>query len=78
MQRPDKAQELRYRLLQPQVIRVAGAHDALAALVAEQVGLDALNRVLDAGSSVPIEEEIAPICDIFRLQRVDEWLALES
>jgi phosphoenolpyruvate phosphomutase len=38
----------------------------------------ALNRGLDAGSSFPIEEDIAPMRDIFRLQRVDEWLALES
>jgi phosphoenolpyruvate phosphomutase len=35
-------------------------------------------QVLDAGSSTPIEAEIAPMADIFRLQRVDEWLALES
>jgi phosphoenolpyruvate phosphomutase len=42
MQGPGKAQQLRSRLLQPQVIRVAGAHDALSALVAEEVGFDAV------------------------------------
>lgn len=37
-----------------------------------------LCQVLDAGSSTPVEDEIAPMDDIFRLQRVDEWLALEA
>jgi phosphoenolpyruvate phosphomutase len=36
-----------------------------------------LGRVLDAGSSAPVEEDIASMAEIFRLQRVDEWLALE-
>jgi phosphoenolpyruvate phosphomutase len=39
---------------------------------------DALGQVLVAGSSTPIEPQIAPMADIFRLQRVDQWLALES
>jgi phosphoenolpyruvate phosphomutase len=37
-----------------------------------------LSQVLLAGSSVCVEKQIAPMSDIFRLQRVDEWLALES
>jgi phosphoenolpyruvate phosphomutase len=37
----------------------------------------ALARTLAEGSSVPVEQDIAPMADIFRLQRVDEWLALE-
>ena len=39
---------------------------------------DTLSRTLAAGSSVPVERDIAPMADIFRLQRVDDWLALES
>jgi phosphoenolpyruvate phosphomutase len=38
----------------------------------------ALHQVVAAGSSGPIEDEIAPMADIFRLQRVDQWLALEG
>jgi phosphoenolpyruvate phosphomutase len=52
------------------------ANQALRAAVCSM--RHALRQVLDAGSSVPIEKEIAPMADIFRLQRVDEWLALES
>jgi phosphoenolpyruvate phosphomutase len=52
------------------------ANQALRAAVCSM--RNALHQVLDAGSSVPIEKEIAPMADIFRLQRVDEWLALES
>ncbi len=52
------------------------ANQALRAAVCSM--RQALRQVLDAGSSVPIEKEIAPMADIFRLQRVDEWLALES
>jgi phosphonate C-P lyase system protein PhnH len=37
-----KAQQLRHRLAGPEVIRVAGAHDALSALVAEHAGFDAM------------------------------------
>jgi phosphoenolpyruvate phosphomutase len=39
---------------------------------------EALRQVYDAGSSVAIETEIAPIAEIFRLQRVSDWMALES
>jgi len=52
------------------------ANQALRASVSSMK--QALNRVLDAGFSFPIEEEIASMREIFRLQRVDEWLALES
>jgi len=38
----------------------------------------ALRTTLSNGSSVPVEADIASMADIFRLQRVDEWLALES
>ena len=38
----------------------------------------ALRATLTNGSSVPVVADIAPMADIFRLQRVDEWLALES
>jgi len=38
----------------------------------------ALGAVLAAGCSVGIEETIAPMAEIFRLQRVDDWLALEA
>ena len=37
----------------------------------------AWNEVLSTGSSAPIEGRIAPMAEIFRLQRVDEWLSLE-
>src|SRR2546430_14764978 len=37
-----KAQLLRERLAEPGVVRVAGAHDALSARVAEEVGYDAV------------------------------------
>jgi phosphoenolpyruvate phosphomutase len=58
------------------VAMVIYANQALRASVYSMTR--ALNQVLDAGSSTPIEEQIAPMRDIFRLQRVDEWLALES
>src|SRR2546430_3452232 len=38
----------------------------------------ALRETLATGSSVSIEKTIAPMADIFRLQRVDEWLELEA
>jgi phosphoenolpyruvate phosphomutase len=58
------------------VSMVIYANQALRASVRSM--RDALLQVLDAGSSTPIEEQIAPMADIFRLQRVDQWLALES
>src|SRR2546423_15478367 len=42
MEHETKTSLLRRRLLQPGVVRVAGAHDALSALVAENVGYDAV------------------------------------
>lgn len=58
------------------VAMVIYANQALRAAVSSMK--DALAQVLDAGSSTPIEPRIAPMADIFRLQRVDQWLALES
>ena len=37
----------------------------------------AWNEVFAVGSSAPIEEKIAPMAEIFRLQRVDDWLSFE-
>src|SRR2546421_4093455 len=42
MHHSEKASSLRQRLAHPGVIRVAGAHDALSALVAQEVGYDAV------------------------------------
>src|SRR3989440_11747631 len=42
MHHSEKASSLRQRLAHPGVIRVAGAHDALSARVAEEVGFDAV------------------------------------
>src|SRR5256714_15508226 len=42
METATKATRLRARLSEPEVIRVSGAHDALSALVAEEVGFDAV------------------------------------
>jgi phosphoenolpyruvate phosphomutase len=39
---------------------------------------DTLRQVYEAGSSVSVEPEIASVADIFRLQRLNDWLALES
>ncbi len=58
------------------VSMVIYANQALRASVRSMQ--DSLTQVLDAGSSMPIEHQIAPMADIFRLQRVDQWLALEA
>jgi phosphoenolpyruvate phosphomutase len=58
------------------VSMVIYANQALRASVLSMK--DALGHLVNAGSSVDIEEHIAPMGDIFRLQRVDEWLELES
>jgi phosphoenolpyruvate phosphomutase len=58
------------------VSMVIYANQALRAAVSSMT--QALRQVYAAGSSDPIENEIAPMADIFRLQRVDQWLALES
>jgi phosphoenolpyruvate phosphomutase len=58
------------------VSMVIYANQALRASVSSMQ--HALQSVLTNGSSVPVEADIAPMADIFRLQRVDEWLALES
>jgi 2-methylisocitrate lyase-like PEP mutase family enzyme len=91
METQTTAARLRTRLSGPGVVRVSGAHDdaaragvamviyanqALRAAVRSMQ--DALGQVLDSGSSSPIEPRIAPMTDIFRLQRVEQWLALES
>ena len=58
------------------VSMVIYANQALRASVSSMG--HALRQTLANGSSVPVEDCIAPMDDIFRLQRVDEWLALES
>jgi phosphoenolpyruvate phosphomutase len=58
------------------VAMVIYANQALRASVRSMA--DTLRQTLTTGSSVPVEPDIAPMADIFRLQRVDEWLALES
>ncbi len=58
------------------VAMVIYANQALRASV--QSMRQALGAVLAAGCSVGIEEQIAPMAEIFRLQRVDDWLALEA
>ena len=58
------------------VAMVIYANQAMRAAVRSM--RDVLGEVLRAGSSGAIEQDIAPMTDIFRLQRVDEWLALES
>jgi phosphoenolpyruvate phosphomutase len=57
------------------VAMVIYANHALRAAVRSMKQV--LDEVLTAGSSVPVEDRIAPMRDIFGLQRVDEWLALE-
>ena len=52
------------------------ANQALRASV--QSMRQTLGEVLADGSSVGIEDRIAPMAEIFRLQRVDDWLALEA
>jgi phosphoenolpyruvate phosphomutase len=56
METAAKAARLRARLAQPEVIRVSGAHDALSALVAEEVGFDAVwasSLAISAARGVP-------------------------
>ncbi len=57
------------------VAMVIYANQALRASVSSME--HTLRQTLAKGSSVPVEADIAPMADIFRLQRVDEWLALE-
>ena len=58
------------------VSMVIYANQALRASV--QSMRQALGEVLADGCSVGIEDRIAPMAEIFRLQRVDDWLALEA
>lgn len=43
-----------------------------------QVLSEVLREIREAGSSAGIEERIASMSDIFTLQRLDEWMALEK
>ncbi|MFI7449777.1 isocitrate lyase/phosphoenolpyruvate mutase family protein [Nonomuraea sp. NPDC049714] len=36
-----------------------------------------LETILKEGTSVPVEEQIAPVSEIFRLQQLDQWLEVE-
>jgi phosphoenolpyruvate phosphomutase len=58
------------------VAMVIYANQALRAAVHSM--RQALHEVLTAGCSAGIEKQIAPMAEIFRLQRVDDWLALEA
>jgi phosphoenolpyruvate phosphomutase len=39
---------------------------------------ETLYAIHQEGTSVPVEDDIAPISDIFRLQRLDQWLGVEK
>lgn len=52
------------------------ANQALRATV--QAVSDTLKVIKDKGSSVPVEREIAPISEVFRLQKLQEWTDLDA
>ncbi|GGM41587.1 hypothetical protein GCM10012275_10690 [Longimycelium tulufanense] len=52
------------------------ANQALRATV--QAVSSTLKLIREKGTSTPVEDEIAPMAEVFRLQKLQEWTALDS